>query len=241
MKYGAPRLSIVLPCYNEALNLGPLLERYRSVWQDIPAELILVDNGSTDETPDVLEGAIGSGAYPFLRVLTVPRNQGYGFGLMTGLRDARGEFLAFSHADMQCAPEDLFAAWRVLMWQPRPAEVVVKGRRYGRAWQDSLITIRMSVLASSILLRRLADINAQPKLFHRSLLQELAQPPNGLQFDLYVLYRAVRSSRRINTVPVAFSKRLHGQSSWAFSFAARRRAIWETIAYMFRLGFRYNS
>jgi len=46
------RLSIILPCYNEADNLPLLLNAYCQVWQDLPAELILVDNGSTDHTAE---------------------------------------------------------------------------------------------------------------------------------------------------------------------------------------------
>src|SRR5262245_4994150 len=120
-----PELSIVLPCYNEAENLPPLLGRYAQVWEDLPAELILVDNGSTDHTEAVLRRELPN--HPFARTVKVEKNQGYGHGIMTGLRAARGEFLAFSHADQQSRPDDVFAAYHRLKSAPNPRLTLVKG------------------------------------------------------------------------------------------------------------------
>jgi glycosyltransferase involved in cell wall biosynthesis len=230
-------LSIVLPCYNEAGNLPLLLEGYRQVWPDFPAELILVDNGSTDHTAEVLSQALARPEYTFARTVCVPQNRGYGHGLYTGLQAARGEFVAFSHADMQCSPADVFAAYDRLMAAPNPAQTLVKGRRSGRDFSASLITAGMSALASIILLANLTDINAQPKVFHASHLARLTQPPDGFQFDLYVLYRARQAGLKILTIPVVFGQRMHGQSKSAFNILARYRTIWATIVYIFRLRF----
>ena len=79
------RFSIVLPCYNEADNLPLLLERYQQVWEDLPTELILVDNGSTDQTAQVLERELSRPGMAFVRTVQVPINQGYGYGIYAGL------------------------------------------------------------------------------------------------------------------------------------------------------------
>jgi len=233
----AIRLSIVLPCYNEADNLPLLLEGYRQVWPDLPAELILVDNGSTDHTAEVLAQELQRPELAFARTVRVPRNRGYGHGLHTGLQAGHGEFIAFSHADMQCSPADVFNAYDHLVSAPNPAQALVKGWRSGRDFSASLITTGMSVLASTILLTNLADINAQPKVFHCSHLARLTQPPDGFQFDLYVLYQARRARLKILTIPVVFGERVHGQSKSAFNIFARYRTIWATIVYIFHLRF----
>jgi len=93
----------------------------------------------------------------------------------------------------------------------------------------------MAALASGVLLMPLTDINAQPKVFHRSHLARLHRPPDGFQFDLYVLYTARRAGLRVLTVPVVFGRRAHGQSKWAFSFVSRYRTIWATIVYIVKL------
>jgi glycosyltransferase involved in cell wall biosynthesis len=237
MTADAPRLSVVLPCYNEADNLPPLLERYAQTWQAqaLPAELILVDNGSTDHTPEVLRRELARPELAFARVVTVPKNRGFGHGTFTGLQAARGTVLGFSHADMQYAPQDLFDAYHCLQQSPDPTRVLVKGKRAARGASASLVTNTMAVLASAVLLMPLTDINAQPKVFHRSHLARLTRPPDGFQFDLYVLYTARRAGLRVLTVPVVFGQRAHGQSKWAFSFVSRYRTIWATIVYIFKL------
>jgi glycosyltransferase involved in cell wall biosynthesis len=234
---GGPQLSIVLPCYNEADNLPLLLAAYAAEWPtlSIPAELILVDNGSTDNTAQVLERELARPELAFARAVTVPSNRGFGHGTLTGLKAAHGAVLAFSHADMQYKPRDCFDAYRLLMAQPDPARAIVKGKRAPRGFQAALVTNTMAVLASVVLLTRLTDINAQPKVFHRSHLARLTRPPDGFQFDLYVLYRARRAGLRLLTVPVVFGARAHGQSKWAFSFVSRYRTIWATIVYIFKL------
>jgi hypothetical protein len=95
----------------------------------------------------------------------------------------------------------------------------------------------MAALATAVLWRRLSDINAQPKVFHRSHLARLSAPPAGFQFDLYVLYRARQAGLQIITVPVVFGARAFGHSKWAFSFLSRYRTIWATIVYIFHLRF----
>lgn len=228
-------LSIILPCYNEAGNLPLLLEGYRVAWPRFAAELILVDNGSTDATAEVLARDLARPEYAFARSVRVEQNQGYGHGIFTGLQAAQGEFLAYSHADMQCRPADVFRAYRHLARHRRPGRVLVKGRRAPRDLPAEMVTGAMGLLASAVLAAPLTDINAQPKVFHRSHLANLSHPPAGFQFDLYLLYRARQAGLAIKTIPVVFGERAHGQSKSAFNLAARRRTIWETICYIFQL------
>lgn len=229
------RLSIILPCYNEADNLPLLLAGYRQVWRDLPAELILVNNGSTDHTVDVLAQHLKQPEYGFARTVHITPNRGYGHGIYTGLQAAQGEFLSFSHADMQCSPADVFRAYDKLMAEPDPTLALVKGARGKRGFSAALITNGMAVIASILLLTKLTDINAQPKLFHRSHLDRLTCPPDGFQFDVYLLYLARRAGLKLLTIPVTFEKRAHGQSKWAFSIFSRYRLIWATVVYMSRL------
>ncbi len=231
-------LSIILPCYNEADNLPLLLEAYRQVWEDLPAELILVDNGSTDNTTAVLEHALREPDLAFARTLRVPQNRGYGHGIFTGLQAAHGEFVGFSHADMQYKPSVVFEAYHRLLDHFEPAQALVKGKRSKRGFSSSLVTNGMALLTSTILATNLTDINAQPKVFHRSHLDRLTHPPDGFQFDLYVLYQARRAGLSLLTVPVNFGERAEGESKWAANIFSRYRTIWAMIVYIFRLRFR---
>lgn len=230
-------LSIVIPAYNEAANLPSLLARYVEVWEDLPAELIVVDNGSSDGTGDVLAEQLARPELGFARVVTITDNRGYGHGIHTGLMAARGAHVGFSHADMQTDPADLFRAYHELLLSPDPSRVIVKGRRAPRDFGAELITQGMSWVASAILMRRLVDVNAQPKVFHRGHLARLTDPPDGIPYDLYVLYRGLRAGLSIVTIPVVFGERGHGESKWAANVFSRYRTILGMIGYILRLRF----
>lgn len=226
--------SIVLPCYNEASGLVPLLRRYREIWHDLPAELILVNNGSTDATAEILRRELERPENSFARAVDVVTNKGYGYGVMCGVRAATGAIIGISHADLQCDPQDLFNAYEQLR-EHGMRGALVKGRRQGRNIGAAIVTGVMSLLASVVLLRPMTDINAQPKVFPRELLEHLVNTPDGFELDLCILYTARRLGWKVLNIPVVFAPRPFGVSKWAFSLASRRRHVWATVKYIFRL------
>jgi glycosyltransferase involved in cell wall biosynthesis len=232
-------LSIVLPCYNEAENLPPLLDAYRAVFGGRGAiELVLVDNGSTDDTAAVLRREQERG-HPFaLQVVPVPVNQGYGHGILAGLAAARGEYLAWSHADRQCSPQDVAALYDAVLKRPRPERCFGKGFRSNRRGSAAFFSRMQSLLARIILGRVLTEINAQPKLFHRSFLAELSRPPAGYELDLYAYYRAVQRGMDVVSVHVEFPPRERGRSKWAASAGSRLRFMARNLWYLVALRFR---
>jgi glycosyltransferase involved in cell wall biosynthesis len=228
-----PRISVVLPCYNEAQGIAKILERFAAVGQGRDFELILVDNGSVDPTPEVLAKLLPS--YPFARSVRVLKNKGYGDGIFTGLKDARGELLAWSHADLQTDPADVFRALDHYEQAGR-SSLLVKGRRHGRRLSERIISWGMQVVALGCLRRWISEINAQPKLFHRSLLEHLPNPPIDFNLDVYVLYQARRHGWRLESIDVLFPPRQYGQSNWAATWRSKVRTIRRSLVYMFLLG-----
>jgi glycosyltransferase involved in cell wall biosynthesis len=109
-----PDLSIVVPAYNEAARLPvtlPLLISYCR--RHGSAELLVVDDGSSDDTARLVEEA--SRAQPFVRLLRNPGNRGKGYSVRHGMREAAGEWILFSDADLSSPIEEadkLFAAAR---------------------------------------------------------------------------------------------------------------------------------
>ncbi|MCE9547599.1 MAG: glycosyltransferase family 2 protein [Planctomycetia bacterium] len=228
-----PQLSVVLPCYNEAPGLEALLTRFEQHAGDTSFELILVDNGSTDDTAQRLPRLLAR--FPFARTVRVEKNQGYGHGILTGLRAAVGEVLAWSHADLQTDPADVFKAWKIYQASETPRRTMVKGRRYGRRLQERLLSWGMQLTAGVLLQAPLSEINAQPKMFHRELLDCLSDPPIDLNFDVYVLYAAYCCGWRTTSFQVAFPPRTHGQSSWATSWQSKFRTIRRSFGYLWKL------
>jgi glycosyltransferase involved in cell wall biosynthesis len=228
-----PQLSVVLPCYNEARGIEAILTRFADVSEGRDFELILVDNGSRDNTPEVLRSLLPK--YPFARSVRVEVNQGYGHGIYTGLKAARGEVLAWSHADLQTDPADVFRALKEYRNSAQPTRTLVKGRRHGRRFSERVISFGMGTLATLIFRTPLWEINAQPKVFQRSLLDHATNPPIDFNFDVYMLVQAKRHGWNISSITVRFPPRQYGHSNWARTWKSKVRTIWRSLKFMLRL------
>lgn len=223
--------SLVIPCYNEALNLPKLIERCRALTQDGRVEVILVDNGSSDDTPAVLQQLLADA--PGCRSLRVAVNQGYGFGILSGLAVARGDYIGWTHADLQTDPQDIL---RVLpLIEQAKQAVFIKGRRQGRPLADVFFTVGMSVFESLLLRTPLWDINAQPTIFPRSFFETWMQAPHDFSLDLYAYYLARRMGLRVQRIRVNFGARAHGVSHWNVNWRAKWKFIRRTVAFSFGL------
>jgi len=228
------KLSIVVPCYNEAKNIPLILERFQKVIhrrEDI--EVILVNNGSTDDSEKVLAETLPY--YSFARTVKVDVNQGYGFGISTGLQCAVGEFIGYTHADLQTDPADVIKALEIMEHQQNPKRCFIKGDRKGRPLFDQFFTMGMSLFETLYLGCVLWDINAQPNVFHKSFFAQLRQIPKDFSFDLYLLYMAKKQGLEILRFDVVFPPRIHGSSSWNTGLQAKWKFIKRTIDFSFKL------
>jgi glycosyltransferase involved in cell wall biosynthesis len=220
------RLSLVIPCFNEARSLPLLVERCRRVAAVPGAEVVFVDNGSSDDTPELLDQLLATNDN--MRSVRVEVNQGYGHGILTGLRAASGDVLAWTHADLQTDPCDavrglpLFAGGR---------DLFVKGRRRGRPLSDVAFTVGMSVFESSLLRARLWDINAQPTMFRRSFFERWVDPPDDFSLDLYAYFQARRTGLEVARLPVVFGERAHGMSHWNVDWRSKVKFIKRTVVF----------
>lgn len=227
-----PQLSVVVPCYNEEKNIPLLVKRWTEVRDPkIESELILVDNGSTDGSAEVLKKMNKKG----IRSVNVEKNIGYGFGIWSGLKAAKGDIICWTHADLQTDLKDTLRGYRIINGSKDPKKTYVKGKRYGRPLMDRLFTSGMSIFETVILGKVLYDINAQPNIFHRSFLDRIGEPPKDFSFDLYFYYMAKRKRYNMIRFPVNFSQRIHGKSSWNTGLGQKWKFIKRTISFTMKL------
>ncbi len=222
-------VSLIIPCFNEAKNLPILISRCKDLIEKYPVEIILVDNGSTDNSSMLIA------KYPFIKLVKVKKNEGYGNGILEGLNNASGEILAWTHADLQTDPNDLMRGLELVLASTNPQRLFLKGRRYGRSFFDVIFTFGMSLFETLLLQKLMWDINAQPTIFHKSFFQTWQKPPNDFSLDLYVYFMAKKSKLVIKRFPVKFSKRLHGTSDWNTSLLGKYKFIKRTLSYSFNL------
>jgi glycosyltransferase involved in cell wall biosynthesis len=225
------KLSLVIPCYNEMENIPLLLERCKEVSSRVGCEVILVDNGSTDDSSEVLRELLPK--YPGCRSVRVERNQGYGFGILAGLESAKGEIIGWTHADMQTDPQDVLRGMEY--FDSGGSNIFVKGQRYGRPLSDIMFTLGMSIFETILLRKPMRDINAQPTLFHRDFYSDWVSPPHDFSLDLYAYFMARKGSLRVLRFPVLFAERAHGKSHWNIDFSSKVKFIKRTLTYSFEL------
>jgi len=206
-----PKFSIIIPAYNEGARLGVTLDRVLSYVsaQSWDAEVIVVNDGSRDQTADLVRTFAKT--YPVLRLLENPGNRGKGYSVRNGMLNAIGEILLFSDADLASPIQEanqLFAAIQA------GADIAI-----GSRWlRPELQTQRQSLLrqfygrifnfALRILLGlQFKDTQCGFKVFTRSAAR-LIFPLQKIErwgFDPELLYLARRAKLKVKEVPVAWS------------------------------------
>ncbi len=154
---------------------------------------------------------------------------------MTGVKNASGEVIAWTHADLQTDPTDVLEAYKKYIAHPIYSDCIMKGRRVGRNFFDMIFTAGMSLLSTSLLRVPLSDVNAQPKMFHKNFLNKLTNPPLDFSLDLYLLYQARVHKYQILEHHVNFGKRLYGESKGGGTLKGKLRLIQRTWKYMIKL------
>jgi glycosyltransferase involved in cell wall biosynthesis len=202
--------SLVIPCYNEADNLPKLINRCDnliSTRQDL--EVILVNNGSIDSSAAIFSRHIDTEKNARLRVVTVEKNQGYGYGIVYGLHATRGMVIGWTHADLQTDPADFLRAIN-LYESLEQTNAYIKGKRKRRSLFDQIFTTGMTFFEYGLLGHWMDDINAQPNLFSRSFFKSLESPPKDFSLDLYFFFSALEQRLPLYRFEVVFGSREHG-------------------------------
>ena len=228
------RLSLVIPCYNEAHSLPQLVARCEEVVAaNSDCDIVLVDNGSTDDSPSVLARELRG--KPGIRSVRVPVNRGYGHGILEGLRACETDILGWTHADLQTDPMDAVRGLAMFKDERDPARLFVKGSRYGRPIADTVFTAGMSLFETLWMRRAMRDINAQPTIFPRTFLESWRDPPEDFALDLFAYAEAKSSGLKVRRFPVRFAPRQHGVSHWNVDWKAKARFIRRTFDFSIRL------
>jgi len=208
----APRISLVFPVWNELPNLEPLLDSALALGRRLgdPFEIVVVDDGSRDGSRERILARARQ--HPEIRLLTHRANRGYGAALRSGLREARGELVFFSDADLQF---DLDELERLLVHSE--GFDVVAGYRSPRRdpWGRRVIAFAWGTLVRLLFDLPVRDIDCAFKLFRREVLDAIPIESIGAFVNTEILVRARRAGFRIGQLPVSHRARRHGRQSGA--------------------------
>ena len=203
----APQLSILIPVYNEAATVERAIEAVLAADLPVATELVVVDDGSTDGTREILEGATWPAER--VRVLFHDRNQGKGAAVRTALAAARGEFASIFDADLEYNPEDLKVLLPPLL--DGTTNAVFGVRAFDGFTSHSFLYVlgnRSVTLAANVLFNvYLKDLMTMHKAIRTDVFRSLPLREQGFAIEPEIAARLLQRGERIFEVPVSYKAR----------------------------------
>ncbi len=224
------KLSVIVPVFNEHNTVVEIVRRMRQVELPVDLEIVLVDDGSTDGTRDVLP-QLGDST---VRVVMHPHNRGKGAAIRTGLAELTGDLVLIQDADLEYDPED----WpRLLDPVLRGKAEVVYGSRFTGERRNMLfwhwVGNRFLSLVTNVLYNTtLSDMETCYKLFDRRVLDGLTLRASRFDFEPEVTAKLLRRGIRIYEVPISYTGRELEEGkkiTWRDGFIA----LWTLLKYRF--------
>lgn len=224
------KVSVVIPVYNERQTIREIVQRVLDT--GLIYEVIIVDDGSTDGTREILKELEN---LPPIRVILHQANAGKGAAVRTGLQNARGDVIIIQDADLEYDPREYPKLLRPI--EEGIAEVVYGSRFLGGArrpilfWNmvaNRLLTLITNVLYNNIL----SDMETGYKVFKREVIQNIPLRAQRFDFEPEFTAKILKRRIRIYEVPIDFNPRDYSEGKKIKAWDAFE-ALWALIKYRF--------
>jgi glycosyltransferase involved in cell wall biosynthesis len=194
------KLSVLIPAYNEEATLKEVIQRVSEI--DLEKEIVVVDDCSTDRTPDILASTTEDG----LVVLTHDSNRGKGAAIRTALAAATGDVVVIQDADLEYDPQDFHKL--VAPFLEGEAQVVYGVRSLDKQkWLMRLGNRFLTKLANLLYGSDLQDMETCYKLIARDVMQNLELRADGFDIEAEISAKILKRGYSIYQVPIWYSPR----------------------------------
>jgi glycosyltransferase involved in cell wall biosynthesis len=223
-------LSVVIPVYNEVSNINEIIKRVQA--QKLASEIIIVDDGSSDGTRDILKNLDGKKK---VRVILHERNQGKGAAVVTGIKASKGDLLLIQDADLEYDPRDYPQIIRPI--EEGIADVVYGARFLGGAHRVTMfwhmVANRMLTTTTNILYDTiLTDMETGYKAFRRTVIEGMHIRAKRFDFEPEFTAKVLKRHHRIFEVPITFNPRDYSQGK-KIKLKDAFEAVWTLLKYRF--------
>lgn len=207
------RVSIIVPAYNEENNIEAVLLRLSKVSKKLPcAEIIVVDDGSTDSTSKKVE------QFNPVRLIKHDRNRGKGAAITTGLKNSNGNIFVIQDADMEYLPEDIpYLLEPILTGR---ADVVFgsrfKGKCIDMSFSHKLGNKILSTLTSLLYGVSVSDVMTGHKVFTREAIGSCELSERSFTVEIEIASRTLNNNLKFVEVPISYCYRKNDVSKISY-------------------------
>jgi glycosyltransferase involved in cell wall biosynthesis len=225
------KISVIIPCYNEVKTIRDVVLRVLDVNE--ASEIIIVDDGSTDGTRDILPNI--EAEFELVRVVLHEKNQGKGAAVRTGFDAATGDVLLIQDADQEYDPRDYPTLLRPI--REGITDVVYGSRFLGGPrkamffWNmvaNRSLTLFTNILYNSII----SDMETCYKVFRTEVIRELTLRSTGFEIEPEMTAKILKRKHRVYEVPISYNGREWDEGKkikWYDFFIA----VWTLVRYRF--------
>jgi glycosyltransferase involved in cell wall biosynthesis len=225
------KLDVIMPVYNEISTIETIIRRVESV--RLAEKIIVVDDGSTDGTRDLLQEIVSK--HPSVELILHEKNMGKGAAVRTGIDAATSDLLLIQDADLEYDPRDYTALLQPIY--DGTADVVYGSRflggprRVAMFWHmvaNKLLTLMTNLLYNSIL----TDMETGYKLFKREIIQSIPLRSKRFDFEPEVTAKLLKRKVKIFEVPITFNPREYAEGK-KIGLKDAFEAVWTLLKYRF--------
>ena len=226
------KLSVIIPVYNEEPTIREILEKVTRTPHE--KEIIVVDDGSSDGTVDVLHSLESTDQFPDARFLFFERNRGKGAAVREGIRTASGEIVLIQDADLEYDPNDYPALLGPIL--AGKADVVYGSRFLGGPhrvlfYWHYLGNLFLTMVSNMLTNINLTDMETGFKVFRKDVLDRIYLEENRFGFEPEITAKVAKLGCRIYEVPISY---------WGRDYSEGKKITWEDGVATLYFVFKYN-
>lgn len=204
-------LSITIPFYNEEKTVGILtnilIDKFKK--NHINYELILVNNGSNDKTPKIIDDLARK--YSEVKAVHIKINQGYGFGILQGLKVSKGDYIGFIDGDLEVLPFDVIKVYNKIRKDDADICKGIKNIR-GSTGLRNLFSYFYDIIFCLFYFKYIKQINAKPKIMRKKCFNKMKLESKDWFIDTEILIKSIRNNYFITTQQTIYSFKKGGKS-----------------------------
>lgn len=204
----SPLVSVVVPVFNEEKTIGEVLRGLIVLQKRMPLEIVVVDDGSTDKTVEVID------AFSSVTLIRHLKNMGKGKAISTGLSRIQGQIVVIQDADGEYSPEEIPKI--ILPILEKQADIVFGSRflgtNIGMSVSHKLGNIILSLVTRLRYDVKVTDVMTGHKAFSREVIDSIELSANGFEVEIEITKKLLSQRWRLQEVPIFYVRRQYGEA-----------------------------